>query len=417
MSLRPTPPHEAELVLAYPTAERTPEFIEAVTRGFYDTYQADLWEPGRALVEPDRNFGFTVDDRWISTAGVYSRELTVPGGAVPVAAVTFVTVSPSYRRRGLLRQMMTHQLADIQRRGTEPVALLWASEAAIYGRFGYGHTGPKLHLSGDTRRSSFRPEIDRGAGSVGEVERDAYLEVAPVLHERWLAQRPGALNRTAPWWTRLVHDPEPWREGASPQRYAVHFDGAGEPDGYLAFRVKGGVDGSEAEARVYDLDAADPAAYAALWRFILDLDLVGSFIRQAGPVDEPLLHLLADERAVRAELSDGTYARLVDVPRALEARRYATELDVVIGVEDALLPDNAGALRLQAGPEGATVTRVRREPDLTVNVRELGAIYLGGVSLTVLHRAGLVVERRPGSVAAVSTAFGADRLPFCPDFF
>jgi len=417
MSSRPTPPHEAELVLTYPTAERTSEFIEAVTRGFHDSYQADLWEPGRALVEADRNFGFTVDDRWISTAGVYSRQLTGPGGVVPVAAVTFVTVNPSYRRRGLLRQMMTHQLADIQRRGTEPVALLWASEAAIYGRFGYGHTGPKLHLSGDTRRSAFRPEIPPRPGSVGEVERDTYAEIAPVLHQRFLAQRPGALDRTPPWWTLRLHDPEPWRGGASPQRYALHFAEDGQPDGYTAFRVKGGVDGSEAEVRISDLDADSPAAYAGLWRFLLDLDLVGTFLREAGPVDDPLRHLLADERAIRAELTDGTYARLVDVPRALESRRYATELDVVLGVEDPLLPDNAGSLRLQGGPEGATVTRLRREPDLTVNVRELGAIYLGGVSLTVLHRAGLVVERTPGSVAAVSTAFGADRLPFCPDFF
>ena len=107
-------------------------------RGFHADYNAENWTAGRGVFEPARNFGYAVDGKWISTCGAYSRVMTVPGGAVPVAAVTFVTVQPSYRRRGLLTQMMQHQLADIVERGTEPVALLWASESSIYGRFGYG---------------------------------------------------------------------------------------------------------------------------------------------------------------------------------------------------------------------------------------------------------------------------------------
>ena len=127
-----TPPHLAELELTYATADRVEEYFTAVLRGFHEDYTPTLWRPHQAVFEPERNFGFTVDGRWVSTCGAYSLQMMVPGGAVPVAAVTLVTVHPSYRRRGLLRQMMTHQLQGIATRGIEPVALLWASEAAIY---------------------------------------------------------------------------------------------------------------------------------------------------------------------------------------------------------------------------------------------------------------------------------------------
>jgi predicted acetyltransferase len=120
---------------------------------------------------------------------------------------------------------------------------------------------------------------------------------------------------------------------------------------------------------------------------------------------------------VKAEQQDGTYARLVDVARALEARRYLTGLDVIIGVKDPLLTHNNGNIRLEAGPDGASVTRSRRRPDLIMNVRDLSAIYLGGIPLNALARAGLVAERTEGAAAATASAFGWPESPFCPDFF
>jgi predicted acetyltransferase len=296
------------------------------------------------------------------------------------------------------------------------VALLWASEAVIYGRFGYGETTAKWHLSGETRATAFRPTVQLGAGSVGEVDRDAFLPVVKALHAAWSPDRPGSLVRTDAWWEVRLYDPEPWRHGASAYRFALHYAADGTPDGYLYFRVKGGSDHTS-EVTVVALDAASAPAYAALWRFVLDLDLVHRFTRSDAPLDEPLRHLVADPRAIDTRLSDGTYARLVDVHRALEARRYAAEVDLQIGVEDALLPENARTFRLQGGPDGATVSRSRRRPDLTLNVRELGAIYLGGTSPAALQRAGLITERSPGAVAAITAAFSWSRLPFCNDYF
>ena len=418
MPSRPLPPHLAEPTLTYLDEADTEAFTAAILRGFHDDYKPGLWEPFQKVLERDRAFGFTVGGRWIATCGAYTRSMTVPGGSVPTAAVTVVTVSPTYRRRGLLTAMMKHQLEDIHRR-SEPVALLWASESLIYGRFGYGHASPRLRISGQTRSTAFVPGVDLGDGSVGEVERDEWLAAAVPLYNKLLAQRPGALDRNAHWWQVRVHDPEPWRKGAAALRFALHYDKRGRVDGFASFRVKGGdsADSPAAEVQVGDIEAADPSACAALWRFLLDLDLVRTFTRANAPVDEPLRYLVADSRIISTELTDGTYARLVDVPRALEGRAYASDLDVVIAVSDPLLPHNDTTFRLQGGRDGAQVSTTRRRADVSLSVRELGAIYLGGTSLSSLHSAGLVGERKTGAVAAITAAFTAPRPPFCADHF
>jgi len=414
----PTAPHLAHRDLMYLTPERVDEFFGVVMRGFHSDYVADQWKPMHKVIEPERSFGFQVDGRWISTCGAYTRTLTVPGGSVPVAAVTIVTVQPSYRRRGLLTEMMTHQLHDIYERGDEPMALLWASESAIYGRFGYGQATPQVRLTGTTKTAGFRPEVDLGPGSVGEVAGDQAIPVIKRLHGSLLPDRVGALNRNDDWWDVRWHDPESERHGASAYRFALHYDHRGRPDGYVAFRVKTSWESdSGSEVIISELDAVPGPARAALWRFILDLDLVRRFSTHGSPMDEPLRYLVHDLRSVKAELEDGTYARLIDVPRALEARRYLTELDVIIGVQDPLLPDNNGSIRLEAGPDGAAVTRSRRRPDVTMSVRELSAIYLGGTPLVPLARAGLVTERTKGAVQATAAAFAWPQPPFCPDFF
>jgi predicted acetyltransferase len=412
-----TAPHLAHRELMYATPERTEEFFGAVLRGFHDEYVAERWEPHRKVFEPERSFGFQVDGRWISTCGAYSRMLTVPGGTVPVAAITLVTVQPSYRRRGLLTEMMQHQLHNIAERGEEPVALLWASESAIYGRFGYGQASPQVRLSGKTKATAFRPDVDLGSGSVGEAERDEAIPVIKRLHQALLPQRVGALNRSDDWWVVSLHDPEPLRHGASAYRFALHYDRRGRPDGYVAFRVKNDWSDSGAEVIIEELDAAGAEARAGLWRFVLDLDLVRRFVRQGAPSDESVRYLVADLQSVKAEDRDGTYARLVDVPRALEARRYLTDIDVTIRVVDPLLTYNTRTIRLVAGPDGASVTRGRGRPDLAMNVRDLSAIYLGGTPLAALARAGLVTERTKGAAAAAGAAFGWSQPPFCPDSF
>ncbi len=411
-----TPPHRAELKLHTVDSEaELDSYARAVARGFHADYRVEDFAIQRPLLRLDRCFGFRSGDRWVATALSMPRRMTVPGGTVPVGAVSEVTVAPGFRRRGLLTQMMRHQLTRMAAERREPVALLWASESPIYGRFGYGQATQRLELSGPTRRTAFLPEVDLGAGSVDEVDRDDFLRIASPLRQALLAERPGHLDRSQAGWDMALYDPEHHRSGAGPLRYAVHFAADGTPDGFATFRIKRADDGHE--LRIGDLDAATPAGYAALWRWLLDLDLVRGFHREVSPVDEPLLHWLADPRQVTSNLSDASYARIVDVAAALAARRYSADLQVVVEVVDDFLPDLGGRFRIAAGPEGADVDRTDRSPDLTLTARQLAGIYLGGTSVAGLSRAGSVSEHTPGSVRAVSAAFSWDRAPYCPDFF
>ena len=273
-------------------------------RGFHDDYKPELWQPHRAVFEPERNFGFTVDGRWISTCGAYTQPMTVPGGSVPIAAVTLVTVHPSYRRRGLLRQMMTHQLEGIAARGVEPVALLWASEAAIYGRFGYGETTvPAAPVRGDPGHC-LRPAGSSSTGRSARWTGTSSSRWPSGCAQSWLADRPGALVRTDAWWEVRLHDPEPWRQGGVAYRFALHFDQDGTPDGYAHFRVKEEGPDGRAEVAVESPGRGDragvrgPVAVPARSR-------PGHAASRGtdAPLDEPLRHLVADPRAIETELA------------------------------------------------------------------------------------------------------------------
>lgn len=397
------------------------DFLRAVSLGFHGGEENEAhWEFNLRRFEFDRCFGFTDGGRWVSTCGAYTRVMTTPGGSVPVGAVTIVTVAPTHRRRGLLTAMMRHQLADIHRR-KEPIALLWASESSIYGRYGYGSAVPRLTVRGETHATTFLPGVDLGDGWLEQVSKDDFARIGPVLHAQLLPQRTGALDRSDLVWEGELLDRPEDRKGAPPIRHVLHRSASGEIDGYARFKVSAPWvnEVPDGEVEVIELEATDATARAALWRFVLDLDLVRRFTCDGIAVDDPLRYQLADPRRLATTLQDSTYVRIVDLPKALAARRYGADLDVIVQVGDRLLEHNDGTYRIQAaaGEEPRITKAGRRRPDVSLGIRELGSIYLGGVPLTALHRAGLVSERSPGAVAAMTMAFDWPTKPFCPDHF
>ena len=101
-----------------------------------EPHEDDISRWARHL-DPGHQYWALDGDVPVATAGTYDHRIRIPGGDIPIAGVTLVGVHPSHRRRGILRELMRRQLDDAHERG-EAVAVLWASEAAIYGRFGYG---------------------------------------------------------------------------------------------------------------------------------------------------------------------------------------------------------------------------------------------------------------------------------------
>ncbi|MFG2496960.1 GNAT family N-acetyltransferase [Streptomyces sp. NPDC048441] len=375
----------------------------------------ELWN---ALTEFDRFFGTWEGETCVGTTGAFSFRLSVPGGSlVDAAGVTMVGVAATHRRRGILTSMMRRQLDDVRARG-EALAVLTASEPVIYGRFGYGAATQQLKAEIDTSR--VRLSVPAGTDDV----RLRYAKPADVheaceaLYARRVTERPGMLARQ-PGWERLgLLDPESDRHGASPLQCVV-AERDGELVGYTRFRVKPDWDvaGPKGTVKLSDLEALDPAAYASLWRFLFDIDLTSQVEAHSRPMDDAMLQLVSDVRRCRIQVRDSLHVRLVEVGAALEARTYRAPLNLVLEVDDAFCPWNAGRWRLKGDLKGATCERTEDEADLALSVRELGSAYLGGVTLTSLAAAGRVRELRPGALAEATLAFGSDVAPWLPHGF
>ncbi|RZU52509.1 putative acetyltransferase [Krasilnikovia cinnamomea] len=374
--------------------------------------EGSVYEPERSLIADDAG-------QIVGHASAYTRELSVPGAVVPAAHVTQVSVAPTHRRRGLLSRMMRRQLGEIAADGREAVAVLWASEGKIYPRFGYGLAAQHLNVDVMTREIRLTdPAPATPAARLRLVQPgEAVAELAKV-YEQLRPDRPGWSSRDDRWWQYVLADPESQRHGAT-ALHGVVADTADGPTGYALWRGVSRWDGHgpDGEVRIREVVAADPATYATLWRFLLSIDLTRKATAGFLPLDEPLQHLVDEPRRLGARVSDGLWIRLVDLPRALAARRYATDVDVVLEVSDDLLAANTGQWRLTAGPGGATCTRSTDPADLACTVLELGAAYLGGTSLAALGAAGRVRELTPGALAAASTAFGWHRLPHATEVF
>jgi predicted acetyltransferase len=384
-------------------------------RAFHDPFDEALKNLEREVFEPERSLLVRDAGAVVAHAGAYSRELSVPGGVVPAAHVTLVGVAPTHRRQRLLTRMMRRQLQEVRDAGREPLAVLWASEAPIYPRFGYGHAAPRLDLEVNSAAVGLAPG-DPGRLRAGDpVELQS--ELAKV-YDQLRGDRPGWSSRDDRWWRYLLADLPERREGATERRAVLH-EGADGVDGYALWRTKGDWDsrGPKGQVRADAIVAATPAAYVALWRFLVSIDLTRSVRYRYATPDEPVQHLVADPRQLGARLGDGLWVRVVDVGAALSARRYATDVDVVIEVTDPLLPENTGRWRLSGGPVGARCERTNDAADLALDVRDLGTVYLGGRTLTELTTAGLVGELTPGAVGRATAAFGWYRAPAAVEVF
>ncbi|WP_062204587.1 GNAT family N-acetyltransferase [Streptomyces sp. NBRC 109706] len=378
--------------------------------------EATLW---RDLADLDRSVGAFDKGRVIGTFGTFNLGVSLPGGAVVDAGgVTMVSVAGTHRRRGLLRRLMGDGLRDAHERG-ESLSLLTAAEAAIYGRFGYGVATRSLSARIDTHRVRLAftpPGTDDIELTV--VSPEEALDRCEALYAELLGRRPGMLQRR-PGWERLpLLDPERERDGAS-ERRCVLAERDGELLGYARYATKPVWEQTVAAGQVLvrDLDTLDPAAYAALLRYLLDLDLM-SWVQLSGrPLDDAFTHLVNDIRSCSLQVRDRLYLRPVDVGAALAARRYATEVDVVLDVRDDFCPWNAGRWRLSGGPAGAVCERTGDAAELSLDVRALSTVYLGDSSLAGLATAGLVGEERAGALASTSTAFGHHLAPWLPHGF
>ncbi len=390
-------------------------FRAKIVRGFGgDPHAQDDPVSLRKIIELERTVAAFDGDEMVGTCGAFTFDVTVPGGTLPMGGTTIITVQPTHRRRGVLRAMMTAHFDEIRGRG-EPLAGLWASESAIYGRFGFGQAADLYHVKLDAATIEFRG--DPPAGEVRLVEPAEARAKMEAVYERVRPTRPGMYSRSEAWWTgRMMYDPEHRRDGRSSKRFAVYTGPAGV-EGYAIYRQKEKWDEfPEGEIQVVEVMAATTDAHEALWRYLTRIDLFPKVEYWNLPVDDELPWRVVDARRVRRYLWDALWIRLIDIPRALVGRSYRAEGRIVLGVRDPFLPDNDGRYLLEVGPGGAKCSRTNDDADLELDVNVLGALYLGGQSISPLARAGWV-RGNPKSLTAADALFAWDPQPWCPEIF
>ncbi|KHD75245.1 acetyltransferase [Actinoplanes utahensis] len=403
MPLRPTTP------------EDFPAICELLGTVFHEEFSGEVKRIEAEIVEFDRSLVADDAGRVVGHTLAFTRDFTVPGAVVPAAHISGVGVLPTHRRRGLLNRMMHRQLHEIADTGRESVAVLWASESAIYPRYGYGPAASRLFLNIMNREVRLPAPPAQPSGSLRMADPESVRTDITKVYEQLRPERIGWSSRDDRWWRYVLSDLKDHRDGAT-KRYAVVHDGPDGPTGYALWRVKDGWTnhGPDAEVQVREVAAADPETYLALWRFLLGIDLSRSVTTRLAAVDEPLLYLADEPRRLGPSMLDALWVRLVDVPRALAARRYAAPVDVVLEVTDPILEGNTGRWRLTGGPDGATCAATTDPADLVCSVTDLGAVYLGGTRFAALAAAGRVTQLTGNDP---TVAFGWNRLPSPTEVF
>jgi len=394
-------------------------YCATVYRGFGEDMDGDgaddLVDRFRAVLPLERTVAAFDDGAIVGTLGDFALGMTLPGGhQAPTAGTTAVTVAPTHRRRGVLREMMQRHLQMALDRG-EPVVALWASEPAIYGRFGFGLATERHRIEFDARLVTVGAPAD--GVKLQSITSDHLIEVVAPM---WTAiarraDRPGFIDRSTARWDDLAADPPSERGGATAIRHVV----ARRDDqvvGYLAYRQqKKWEQLPEGTVSVRAMVAADEQVRSALWHFAANVDLFPIVEFWAAPLDDPVAHESSNAAAVRRTVEDGLYVRILDLERALEARTYEVDDRLVLGVDDAAGFAH-GTFELSVTDGKASVSPSDDSPDLRLDVRELGVLLLGRDAAHMLASVGRI-QGEPGAVRRLSNLFRTGRAPSCPEMF
>lgn len=394
-------------------------FIDSMSTGFLARPPVDkVVEEITGLWDLERAWAAYEGGKVVGTYRTWATELTVPGCArLPGAAVTQVTVLPTHRRRGVMRGMVAAEHAASRERG-EAVALLYAAEYPIYGRFGYGPACFEAVWTLDARSTAFHREP---AGTVELVTpNDETRDVIKGVYDAWRVEHPGEIRRRDVSWDFDLG----LRESAWDPRWkgflALRRDPAGKVDGYARYRSEDKWEHHQPRNTLLldEMHALNDEAYVTLWRYLADIDWVATVKAERRSPYERLRWFLTNARAAElSDVGDGMWVRLFDVPQALEARSYEREGTVVLEVVD---PEAAGGrtrVALEAGTAGATARPTKKPADLTLHVSALGAAYLGG---TPLRRAVIGTgadEHKSGALATTDALLRTLEPPWCSTFF
>ncbi len=418
-----------EIVLRTPTTAEFPRFTAPLSIAFNHSMSVAEIENELRTAELDRFVGALDGNSVVGCAAAYTFGLTVPGGEVAAAGLTSVGVLPTHTRRGILRQMMTW-LFDQARERREPVAILWASEAAIYQRFGYGQATQQTFFEAPRDKIRFVRPIE-SPGRMRIVDADEAARRFPPMYDAIRPGLPGALTRTeARWRWEFLADHE-WHRHGNGEMVRAMLEVDGEPRGYTLYRQLGEWDrsGPKGVLTVTEVLGLDADAEQAIWQWLFGIDLIGTIRGWRGPVRHPLQLMVTEPRRLSMTLNDGMWLRIIDLPAALLARSYKGPGRLILEVADEFCPSNAGRWQLdvpggEAAPSAPSAPNATVAPaspaaevDLRLDIGALAAVYLGAFTVGDLIRAGRATECRSGAGVRADALFATDQAPATTTMF
>ena len=389
------------------TADEFAKWLSAESRA-HGNRLADDPEALRSHFDLDRTV--VVLEQGNIVGGSHSRrvDMSLPGATTTISGICNVSVQPTHTRRGVMTQMMQHQLNNFHQRD-EPLAALFSTESIIYGRFGYG-IGSLYERWTIERPYTAYTRPYKSPGQVFFVDPEDTPKQLPEVFQRSTKDRPGMFQREQHHWERDSRAQE-HSQGGPGGLFYVAYEENGRIDGYATYRSTG------TTLVINELMAATQEATAALWRFCFDVDRMSTTEALKRPVDDPLPWMLADPRRLQRSTRDGVWVRIVDARAALELRRYLREDRLVLEVKDDTCPWNEGRFELESSPEGASCRVSSKSPDLLLNVTHLASVFMGAVSFSTLAGASLIEECTPNALLRADCMFASRYQPWSPHSF
>lgn len=378
------------------TPERAAEYREANAA----RRNTGVWDDSSPSLEP------------VGTSNSWISRLAVPGGrTIDAWAISTVTVASTHHKRGIARALIEAELAAAAKH--VPMAMLTVSESSLYGRYGFAPAAFAADYEFDVRRVKWiGPTPD---GRIEYISIEQFAEHLAEMHERLVPTSPGQIDIWPLRVAQISGTSSADEDRAKKLRAVRYIDSDATVGGIALYHLSGGDDDFVSHELVVDhVITGTPDAYAALWRYVLEVPLVAKVKVEHQRVQEPVLWMISDWRAATVKVWEHQYLRILDVRAAFEARGYFTDGSIVFDVSD---PDGyaAGrwALEVQDG-RGRIASAVTSDPGLVLSLgaAELSAIFLGGSRPATLAAAGRLHASASAPAAIADALTRSDVTPF-----
>ena len=373
----------------------------------------------KKLATPDRAIALFDENKIIGTANSFGESISLPSNKkAKVAAVSYVSVMPTHRRQGILSEMMKIQLNEIHSVHKEPLAVLWPSESAIYGRFGYAPTHEK-HYSISKNNAKFLPQISSDNLKINFLNKKEAIEYYVQVNNKLMESRPGVMELTNDWAERRIEDLISNHLSNGPSYFIGIFDNK-TPVGIVTYSIENNNDygNMPASLHIWDILYLNIESAIKLWNFCLNIDLVEEIHAKGVPEDDVLEALLISPGDLNARLTTGLWIRIVDVINALEARSYEHNGEIILKVEDSIIKDNNNTYLLNTNDKSNPKCEITsKNPDVEITIQGLSEIYLGTFDLNNLIASGNINIKNKKDIKTIKEIFKSESKPFCPMHF